>query len=153
MADDADMKPLQADASLLLVLAKVQAEHGLRHGDYARYRYVARARRAPRRRAGSRAALPSRRRQYCARRLLRLYKMLGFSHGGGKTKYQNRTLGAADVTDGRCVILAARRAQKLRRLDTRRPQTAACAADSNPRQRLLALHALSASRAAPAGTS
>jgi hypothetical protein len=93
------------------------------------------------------------RRQYCARRLLRLYQMLGFSHGGGKAKYQNRTLGAADVTDGRCVALPARCAKKLRRLRTRRPQTAAWPADSNPKLCLLALHVLNTSRAAPAGTS
>ena len=40
MADGAELQPLQP-GSLLLVLRDAQAQHGLRHGDYARYRCVA----------------------------------------------------------------------------------------------------------------
>jgi hypothetical protein len=130
MAEDAEIKPLQ---SVLLVLRDAQAQHGLRHGDYARYRCAAR-RRSPRaRRCGSRSHPRRRRRQYCARRLLRLYKMLGFSHGGGKSKYQSRTLAASDITDGRCVALAARCAMISRRWSARQPQTAPRGVDINPK--------------------
>ena len=114
MVEGGQVEPLQP-GSLLLVLREAQAQHGLRHGDYARYRCDARA---GSRRSGAPADAQHcrrARRQYCARRLLRLYQMLGFSHGGGKAKYQNRTLGAADVTDGRCVGLTARCAKTLRR--------------------------------------
>jgi len=125
MAEDAEVKPLQSP-NLLLVLRDAQAQHGLRHGDYARYRCVSprrsRALPAPR----LRPAPPACGRQYCARRLLRLYKMLGFSHGGCKTKYQNRVLTASDVTDGRCVALPKRLAKKPRLAAARAPQTAAC---------------------------
>ena len=37
---EADVAPLSSNISLLLDLAQAQAEHGLRHGDYTRYRRV-----------------------------------------------------------------------------------------------------------------
>jgi hypothetical protein len=119
-ADDAVATPL-ASPNLLLVLRDAQAQHGLRHNDYARYRCAAAAAAPPPTTAhgGTHAdAPPSPRtaaRQYCARRLRRLYKMLNFTHGGVKHRFQNRVLTAADVTDGRCVTRAALRTQPRRR--------------------------------------
>ena len=53
----------------ILQIVKIgQSQHGLRHGDHTRYR------------------------QYCKRRLARMYKALKFSHGRGK--YQKRSPGS-----------------------------------------------------------
>eukprot|EP00898_Chlorokybus_atmophyticus_P006587 jgi/Chlat1/692/Chrsp104S00017 len=60
---------------VLRTIKSMQSQHGLRHGDYLRYR------------------------QYCTRKLRRLYKSLKFLHGRGK--YQKKTLKPADVTDVR----------------------------------------------------
>jgi hypothetical protein len=38
-----DAQPLLGPPELLLVLREAQAQHGLRHGDYARYRRATRA--------------------------------------------------------------------------------------------------------------
>ena len=43
MAEDAEVKPLTTP-NILITLRDAQAQHGLRHGDYARYRCVARRR-------------------------------------------------------------------------------------------------------------
>ncbi len=53
-----------------------QIQHGLRHGDYARYR------------------------QYCARRLTRLRKTLGFTHGKGR--FTQKRLNVQQVTQQKC---------------------------------------------------
>ena len=65
---DAQPKELASNLTLdILQIVKVsQSQHGLRHGDHMRYR------------------------QYCTRRLARIYKALKFSHGRGR--YQKRTL-------------------------------------------------------------
>ena len=65
---DAQPKELASNPTLdILQIVKVsQSQHGLRHGDHMRYR------------------------QYCTRRLARIYKALKFSHGRGR--YQKRTL-------------------------------------------------------------
>ena len=65
---DAPPKELASNLTLdILQIVKVsQSQHGLRHGDHMRYR------------------------QYCTRRLARIYKALKFSHGRGR--YQKRTL-------------------------------------------------------------
>ena len=67
-ADEAPQKELVTNLTLdILQIVKVsQSQHGLRHGDHARYR------------------------QYCTRRLARLYKANRMSHGRGR--YQKRTL-------------------------------------------------------------
>lgn len=57
-----------------------QIQHGLRHGDYARYR------------------------QYCARRLTRLRKTLGFTHGKGR--FTQKRLNVQQVTQQKCVSLS-----------------------------------------------
>ncbi|KAK9825392.1 hypothetical protein WJX81_008451 [Elliptochloris bilobata] len=59
--------------SLLATIKTAQAEHGLRHSDYLRYR------------------------QYCSRKLRRLYKAHKFTHGRGK--FVSRTLEAGLVTE------------------------------------------------------
>ncbi|CAL5214702.1 unnamed protein product [Lathyrus oleraceus] len=61
--------------NVLQLLKSAQMQHGLRHGDYTRYR------------------------RYCTARLRRLYKSLKFTHGRGK--YAKRTLTEANVTEVR----------------------------------------------------
>ena len=70
MGDEAPQRELATNLTLdILQIVKVsQSQHGLRHGDHARYR------------------------QYCTRRLARLYKAHKLSHGRGR--YQKRTLEA-----------------------------------------------------------
>lgn len=64
----------------ILQIVKIgQSQHGLRHGDHTRYR------------------------QYCKRRLARMYKALKFSHGRGK--YQKRTLEPAMVADENYLLI------------------------------------------------
>ena len=75
MADAATKQGLTSNLTLdILQIVKVsQGQHGLRHGDHTRYR------------------------QYCTRRLARIYKALNFSHGRGK--YQKRVLSPEVVVD------------------------------------------------------
>ncbi|CAM8909650.1 unnamed protein product [Rhodiola kirilowii] len=61
--------------NVLQLLKSAQMQHGLRHGDYTRYR------------------------RYCTARLRRLYKSLKFTHGRGK--YNKRAITEATVTDVR----------------------------------------------------
>ncbi|GAU25472.1 hypothetical protein TSUD_71260, partial [Trifolium subterraneum] len=61
--------------NVLQLLKSAQMQHGLRHGDYTRYR------------------------RYCTARLRRLYKSLKFTHGRGK--YAKRTITEANVTEVR----------------------------------------------------
>lgn len=61
--------------TVLQLLKSAQMQHGLRHGDYTRYR------------------------RYCTARLRRLYKSLKFTHGRGK--YTKRTLTESNVTEVR----------------------------------------------------
>ncbi|KAJ8760453.1 hypothetical protein K2173_015120 [Erythroxylum novogranatense] len=61
--------------NVLQMLKSAQMQHGLRHGDYTRYR------------------------KYCSARLRRLYKSLKFTHGRGK--YTRRPITEATVTDVR----------------------------------------------------
>ncbi|CAN8264722.1 unnamed protein product [Cochlearia groenlandica] len=58
--------------NVLQLMKSSQAQHGLRHGDYARYR------------------------RYCSARLRRLYKSLKFTHGRGK--YTRRSILESTVT-------------------------------------------------------
>ncbi|MED6169352.1 hypothetical protein PIB30_020658 [Stylosanthes scabra] len=61
--------------NVLQLLKSAQMQHGLRHGDYTRYR------------------------RYCTARLRRLYKSLKFTHGRGK--YSKRNITESTVTDVR----------------------------------------------------
>ncbi|KAL9231566.1 hypothetical protein vseg_006781 [Gypsophila vaccaria] len=61
--------------NVLQLLKSAQMQHGLRHGDYTRYR------------------------RYCTARLRRLYKSLKFTHGRGK--YSRKTITESTVTDVR----------------------------------------------------
>ncbi|KAG6746238.1 hypothetical protein POTOM_050769 [Populus tomentosa] len=61
--------------NVLQLLKSAQMQHGLRHGDYARYR------------------------RYCTARLRRLYKSLKFTHGRGK--YTRRAINESIVTEVR----------------------------------------------------
>lgn len=64
---------------LLNMTKAAQIQHGLRHGDYARYR------------------------QYCARRLTRLRKTLGFTHGKGR--FTQKRLNVQQVTQQKHLLL------------------------------------------------
>ncbi|KAF7834039.1 signal recognition particle subunit SRP68 [Senna tora] len=73
--------------NVLQLLKSAQMQHGLRHGDYTRYR------------------------RYCTARLRRLYKSLKFTHGRGK--YSKRTITESTVTEVRflhVVLYSAERA-------------------------------------------
>ncbi|KAK9117708.1 hypothetical protein Sjap_016655 [Stephania japonica] len=61
--------------NVLQLLKSAQMQHGLRHGDYTRYR------------------------RYCSARLRRLYKSLKFTHGRGK--YQRKAIVESTVTEVR----------------------------------------------------
>ncbi|KAI4336390.1 hypothetical protein L6164_014923 [Bauhinia variegata] len=65
--------------NVLQLLKSAQLQHGLRHGDYTRYR------------------------RYCTARLRRLYKSLKFTHGRGK--YARRTITESTVTEVRFLHL------------------------------------------------
>ncbi|OAY30663.2 hypothetical protein MANES_14G045200v8 [Manihot esculenta] len=65
--------------NVLQLLKSAQMQHGLRHGDYARYR------------------------RYCTARLRRLYKSLKFTHGRGK--YTRRAITESTVTEVRFLHL------------------------------------------------
>lgn len=93
--EDAAPLPLSCP-DLLVMLREARAQHGLRHGDYKRYRRVEPCKQLCR----ADACCSS---EYCTRRLRRLYVLLGFTHGGHKGRFQPRPLTPADVTDGRCV--------------------------------------------------
>jgi signal recognition particle subunit SRP68 len=60
---------------VLQLIKSAQAQHGLRNGDYQRYR------------------------RYCTARLARLYKSLNFTHGKGK--YVKKPITEATVTNVR----------------------------------------------------
>lgn len=109
---------------MLQLLKSAQMQHGLRHGDYTRYRYLCRL------------FFPQfssfyfrhtillyyvrydkftlhycfeinrnefKYRRYCTARLRRLYKSLKFTHGRGK--YTKRAITESTVTEVRCVLL------------------------------------------------
>ncbi|KAJ0536747.1 putative signal recognition particle subunit SRP68, SRP68 domain superfamily [Helianthus annuus] len=63
--------------NVLQLLKSAQMQHGLRFGDYTRYR------------------------RYCTARLRRLYKSLKFTHGRGK--YAKKSVTASTVTEVRYV--------------------------------------------------
>lgn len=65
--------------NVLQLLKSAQMQHGLRHGDYTRYR------------------------RYCTARLRRLYKSLKFTHGRGK--YNRRSITESTVTEVRFLHL------------------------------------------------
>ncbi|KAL6319338.1 hypothetical protein AAG906_014012 [Vitis piasezkii] len=65
--------------NVLQLLKSAQMQHGLRHGDYTRYR------------------------RYCTARLRRLYKSLKFTHGRGK--YTRRSITESTVTEVRFLHL------------------------------------------------
>lgn len=98
-AEEVVIKPLppQSCPFLLIDISTSQAQHGLRHGDYGRYRFVAIMRTVRNAPFLSRCAFC---RQYCTNRLRRLSKALKFSHGT-KTRYVPRKLQPQDVTDPR----------------------------------------------------
>ncbi len=121
MSGDAEVSEAAPPLSLsiLEITRSAQLQHGLRHGDHGRYRranqhlrgpcppslpFVTRQT-APRRLvcrlSGARGLMPnSHRRQYCTRRLRRVYKGVKLLHGRGK--YVKRQLDPATVTDARC---------------------------------------------------
>ncbi|ERM98253.1 signal recognition particle subunit SRP68 [Amborella trichopoda] len=77
-----EVKPVSADQTnpkfsinVLQLVKTAQSQHGLRHGDYTRYR------------------------RYCTARLRRLYKSLKFTHGRGK--YNRRSITESTVTEVR----------------------------------------------------
>ena len=88
MADAATKQELASNLTLdILQIVKIsQSQHGLRHGDHARYR------------------------QYCTRRLARMYKALNFSHGRGK--YQKRALSPEVVADANHLMIPLIRAER-----------------------------------------
>uniref|UniRef100_A0A7N0RH32 Signal recognition particle subunit SRP68 n=1 Tax=Kalanchoe fedtschenkoi TaxID=63787 RepID=A0A7N0RH32_KALFE len=75
----ADQPVAKFSINVLQLLKSAQMQHGLRHGDYTRYR------------------------RYCTARLRRLYKSLKFTHGRGK--YNKRAITEATVTDVRFLHL------------------------------------------------
>uniref|UniRef100_A0A2P2KPY7 Signal recognition particle subunit SRP68 n=1 Tax=Rhizophora mucronata TaxID=61149 RepID=A0A2P2KPY7_RHIMU len=85
--DGSDQISPRYSINVLQLLKSSQMQHGLRHGDYARYR------------------------RYCTARLRRLYKSLKFTHGRGK--YTRRAITEATVTEVRflhMVLYSAERA-------------------------------------------
>eukprot|EP00249_Psilotum_nudum_P017730 c26463_g1_i1 orf=110-1942(+) len=79
MDTDVAPKSLRFSFNLLQLIKAAQSQHGLRHGDYTRYR------------------------RYCTARLRRLFKSLKFTHGRGK--YIRRQIVEATVTDVRFLHL------------------------------------------------
>jgi tetratricopeptide (TPR) repeat protein len=97
------------------VVKSSHAQHGLRHGDYVRYR------------------------QYCSRRLHRMRKAAGFLHGGTKGRYVKKVLEPHMIKDGRHLMLplyAAERAWSYA-MALKRENTA-----QEPRPRFHLLHRL-----------
>ncbi|CAN0915913.1 Signal recognition particle subunit SRP68 [Linum grandiflorum] len=74
-SNDSDQINPRYSINVLQLLKSAQMQHGLRHGDYTRYR------------------------RYCTARLRRLYKSLKFTHGRGK--YTRRAVTEATVTEVR----------------------------------------------------
>ncbi|KAI4991954.1 hypothetical protein ZWY2020_040340 [Hordeum vulgare] len=70
-----EKNPVRFSINVLELMREAQMQHGLRHGDYTRYR------------------------RYCTARLRRLYKSLKFLHGRGK--YTRRNITESTVTDAR----------------------------------------------------
>ncbi|KAM3273705.1 hypothetical protein ACQJBY_043100 [Aegilops geniculata] len=70
-----EKNPVRFSINVLELMREAQMQHGLRHGDYTRYR------------------------RYCTARLRRLYKSLKFLHGRGK--YTRRNITESTVTDVR----------------------------------------------------
>ena len=81
MADAATKQELASNLTLdILQIVKIsQGQHGLRHGDHTRYR------------------------QYCTRRLARMYKATNFSHGKGR--FQKKTLLPEVVADANHLMI------------------------------------------------
>lgn len=105
----ASSSPLASSPNLLVSLREAQSQHGLRHGDFTRYRCAALHTHTARCAAHAHALThnsPVLRvyRKYCANRLHRLHRALGFTHAGAKGRFQPRVLTALDVTDPRCVF-------------------------------------------------
>ncbi|KAG6545239.1 hypothetical protein Mapa_013351 [Marchantia paleacea] len=73
--DGADRPAAKFSFKVLQLIKTAQTQHGLRLGDYKRYR------------------------RYCTARLMRLYKSLNFKHGRGK--YVKKEISEATVTDVR----------------------------------------------------
>lgn len=80
-----DLGPIKLD--ILAVVKTSQGEHGLRHADYDRYR------------------------SYCAKRVRRLRKTVGFTLGVKKT-FTQRVMTAADVTDERHLLIPLMNAER-----------------------------------------
>ncbi|KAG2502147.1 hypothetical protein HYH03_000634 [Edaphochlamys debaryana] len=97
--------------SLLSTIKNAQAQNGLRHGDYMRYR------------------------KHCASRLQSLYKTLKMQHG--RTKYQKRKLDVHNVTDVRhlhVLLFSAERAWAFA-MELKKEAEARGAAAPEPRKR------------------
>ncbi|WVZ21845.1 hypothetical protein V8G54_000389 [Vigna mungo] len=77
--DSSDQIVPKFSVNVLQLLKSAQMQHGLRHGDYTRYR------------------------RYCTARLRRLYKSLKFTHGRGK--YAKRTITESTVSEVRFLHL------------------------------------------------
>ncbi|KAJ1627916.1 hypothetical protein T492DRAFT_841980 [Pavlovales sp. CCMP2436] len=80
-----ELLPIKLD--ILAVVKTSQSEHGLRHGDYDRYR------------------------TYCTKRMRRLRKSVGFAHGS-KGKYAKRVLRPDDCTDSRHLLIPLMNAER-----------------------------------------
>ncbi|WVZ23553.1 hypothetical protein V8G54_002097 [Vigna mungo] len=77
--DSSDQIVPKFSVNVLQLLKSTQMQHGLRHGDYTRYR------------------------RYCTARLRRSYKLLKFTHGRGK--YAKRTITESTVSEVRFLHL------------------------------------------------
>jgi RNA-binding signal recognition particle 68 len=91
---------------ILQTIKAAQAQYGLRHGDYTRYR-LCRFCGPALKLGGTCFCSPffcKICRLYCTRRLRRLFVALNFTHGKGR--FQKRQVQAAIITDARCEGLA-----------------------------------------------
>eukprot|EP00798_Chlamydomonas_sp_ICE-L_P016200 gene16200-22363_t len=70
--------PPQFTLHLLLLIRTAQAQNGIKHGEFSRYR------------------------RHCTNRLQALYKALKFQHG--RTKYQKKKLDPDNINDSRQVL-------------------------------------------------
>lgn len=92
---------------VLQIVKDGQGLHGLKHSDYQRYRQAAIDARPPGTITPATCAhlqrRPMCRRQYCSRRLRRVYKGVKFLHGRGR--YQKKKLEPEAIKDVRCLSL------------------------------------------------
>lgn len=109
MRSRARARPLRR--AVLAVVKTSQSEHGLRHGDYERYRV------------------------YCSNRMRRLRKSIGFVHGA-RSKFAKRVLRPADCVDPRHLLLPLMNAERAWAFAMHLKR--ACAGEARPRHHMLA---------------